>query len=82
MAQRSDPNNAEPKLRILEWDSGFFGLRIARADEATLSCEGAEQLRESARREGIDCVYLLARGDDAPTAHAVEAAGFRPPETS
>jgi GNAT superfamily N-acetyltransferase len=62
---------------FLEWDTEFWGVRIARVEGDSLTEEGARQVDDWAGRNGIDCVYFLARADDAATAHTAEHAGFR-----
>jgi GNAT superfamily N-acetyltransferase len=62
---------------ILDWDTAFWGVRIARVEGDTLTGEAAEQVDEWAREHAIDCLYFLARSEDPPTAHAAEQAGFR-----
>jgi GNAT superfamily N-acetyltransferase len=45
-------------MDVLDWDSEFFGVRIARAE-----VDGdLEQVIERARAEAIDCVYLFIPG--------------------
>jgi dTDP-4-amino-4,6-dideoxy-D-galactose acyltransferase len=62
---------------VLDWDNEFWGVRIARVEGDTLTTESAAHVDAWAERHGIDCLYFLARSDDAPTAHAAEQAGFR-----
>ena len=42
--------------RILDWDSAFFGRRIARIESKTLDEARLEAVRELADRESIDCL--------------------------
>ncbi|HMK71863.1 MAG TPA: GNAT family N-acetyltransferase [Myxococcaceae bacterium] len=64
------------KLRTLDWDSDFFGVRIARLEETRLDPEDVAVLEQEVAARGIDCVYLLA--DEAlPPARALTA-GFWP----
>jgi len=62
--------------RFLEWDSDFFGLRIARAAGDSLRVDGVRRIREYCAREHIDCVYFLAAPDDPQTRSAAEDGGF------
>ena len=60
-------------VRFLEWDSAFFGMRIARV-------AGSAELGEAdarARAARIDCLYLLADAEDVGRIRAVERSGFR-----
>lgn len=63
--------------RILDWDSEFFGYRIARATADSLSRPAARELISWAEAEAVHCVYFLADSDDTASVRAVEEAGFR-----
>jgi dTDP-4-amino-4,6-dideoxy-D-galactose acyltransferase len=64
------------QLRTLDWDSDFFGCRIARLEETRLDPEDVAALEQEVAAQRIDCVYLLA--DEAlPPARALTA-GFWP----
>lgn len=60
----------------LEWDSTFFGHRIARARGHRSSAEHADALLQWCAENEIECLYFLADSDDAETVKAVEARGF------
>jgi dTDP-4-amino-4,6-dideoxy-D-galactose acyltransferase len=62
---------------LLAWDTEFWGRRIARVEGDTLTDHEAARVGDWARRSAVDCVYFLARSDDAGTAHAAERAGFQ-----
>jgi dTDP-4-amino-4,6-dideoxy-D-galactose acyltransferase len=61
---------------FLDWDSAFFGRRIARVTANRLTDEQANQALAWCAAERIDCLYFLAESDDADTVRAVEARGF------
>jgi len=61
----------------LEWDSQFFGLRIARLTERYLTAEGAAAVRHWCEANRIDCLYFLADADDAQTVTLAQANGFQ-----
>jgi dTDP-4-amino-4,6-dideoxy-D-galactose acyltransferase len=63
--------------RLLEWDSAFFGRRIARLDRGRLTAAEAAATLEWCRGQRVDCLYFLADADDGPTVAAAEAHGFR-----
>lgn len=65
------------KCRYLDWDSEFFGLRIARYTDNRLSEEALVQLSHWCNEESIDCLYFLADGDDELTVRLAELRGFR-----
>jgi dTDP-4-amino-4,6-dideoxy-D-galactose acyltransferase len=62
-------------LRLLPWDSEFFGYRIGRLDGNGCTAEGAAALLAECRAQGIDCVYVLAATDDDATMTAMIRAG-------
>lgn len=55
-------------VKHLPWDSEFFGARIARA---TIGGVSVAEATEAARREGVDCLYLVV--PDAALAYVTEA---------
>jgi RimJ/RimL family protein N-acetyltransferase len=56
---------------LLEWDSEFWGVRVARVDG---SGPGAD---EWARANDVDVAYLLIGGSDSAAAQEAEERGFR-----
>jgi dTDP-4-amino-4,6-dideoxy-D-galactose acyltransferase len=62
--------------RLLEWDSRFFGRRVARAAAETLTEASAAELLDWCERESIHWLYLLAAPDDAETVRLAERHGF------
>lgn len=74
----ADPGQGVPDvLELLEWDSAFFGRRIARARLDRLTPETAAALDASAAAQAVDCLYLLAASDDPQTAVLAEDHGYR-----
>jgi ribosomal protein S18 acetylase RimI-like enzyme len=63
--------------RLLEWDSGFFGLRIARYSAPAMDEGQARAVRESCRRDGIDCMYFLAGPHDVASLESARALSMR-----
>jgi ribosomal protein S18 acetylase RimI-like enzyme len=63
-------------IRLLEWDSAFFGFAIAevaasRVDEATLAA-----VEQACREQQIRCLYLLLDTDDARGIELAQGSGF------
>jgi ribosomal protein S18 acetylase RimI-like enzyme len=54
---------------LLQWDSEFWGVRIARVPDADVDAW--------ARANDIACAYLLVSSDDAAAAQRAEGNGFR-----
>lgn len=65
------------RCRFLEWDSEFFGLRIARVEGDRLEPAAAAEVLGWCRDRGIDCLYLQADCGDAATIATAGDAGFR-----
>jgi len=67
---------AEP-CRYLEWDSAFFGKRIAQVEGQRLDTSRLEAIRRWCEDNEIACLYLLADSDHAETVRLAEDGGFR-----
>jgi dTDP-4-amino-4,6-dideoxy-D-galactose acyltransferase len=63
-------------VKFLPWDSRFFGLKIARLTTDTLTQKTASEALKQSVREKIDCLYFLARSDDASTLVQADHFGF------
>ncbi len=70
-------NNTDEICCYLEWDSDFFGYRIARAFSSRLRQEDIEAIRDWGRIHHIDCIYVLADADDAATVRFAETYGLQ-----
>jgi len=62
---------------VLEWDTRFFGFRIARVRGDTLTQDQAKNIDTWCRQHGVRCLYFLSRSDDAGTTRLAEASCFR-----
>jgi len=60
----------------LDWDSEFFGHRIARANPTRLDHLSMNELMSWCSENRIECVYLLAEPDDPQTLHLAETNEF------
>lgn len=69
------PDDAPP-CRFLEWDTRFWGFRIASVVGDSLSAESAVQIDAWCRQQGIGCLYFLARPDDFVTTITAEDGGY------
>jgi dTDP-4-amino-4,6-dideoxy-D-galactose acyltransferase len=65
------------RLAPLEWDSAFFGLRLARLTGETLDAGVAAEAIATGREQRQDCLVLLLSASNAPSIRAAEDAGFR-----
>jgi dTDP-4-amino-4,6-dideoxy-D-galactose acyltransferase len=63
--------------QYLDWDSNFFGYRIARITVDRLSQETIEPIMAWCNSHHIDCLYFLADALDAATARLAEDNRFR-----
>jgi len=68
-------NSAE--CEYLEWDSEFFGRRIARTKISRLTDELAGRIEEWCERERVECLYFRADASDQVTARVAQSRGFR-----
>ena len=62
--------------RILEWDTEFFGLRIATLGEARPSSREMDAAIEWCRAQSVDCLYLLSDVGDSETHRVAEEHAF------
>src|ERR1017187_2247794 len=65
----------EATWKILDWDSEFFGFRIARAFAAPSAAAIAGAVEECARQQ-VRCLYFLAEAGDTATIRLLERHGF------
>ena len=62
--------------RLREWDSRFFGVRIAQVTANRSTADGLARIVRDADASAIDCVYFLADAADVETVRAAEQNGF------
>lgn len=68
---------AQPEVRLLEWDSEFFGVRIASLAPGPLTETGLSRVVEWCRSTRVDCLYALSDSNDAAGVRNLEDAGAR-----
>jgi len=61
----------------LDWDSNFFGRRIARAQVNRLDAELVQSIMAWCQSRQIDCLYFLCDADDSGTIRLAEDNGLR-----
>ena len=64
------------ECRLLEWDTNFFGIRIARMANGKLSEAKLRVERAWCEQESVKCVYVLADADDDETVQLAERHGL------
>jgi ribosomal protein S18 acetylase RimI-like enzyme len=69
-------NSAEP-CQFLQWDTDFFGHRIARLNGNRLDPLIVQSVYAWSEANAIDCLYFLAEADDLHTIRLAEDHGFR-----
>ena len=62
---------------LLEWDSRFFGRRVARLMERRLDDSTWYEVNRWCCREEVDVLYFLADASHPPTVRLAQDAGFR-----
>jgi dTDP-4-amino-4,6-dideoxy-D-galactose acyltransferase len=65
------------RCRLLDWDSEFFGIRIARAEDHRLTPQGIGAVLSWCREQAVACLYLLADAGDPLTVRLAQEHGFR-----
>jgi dTDP-4-amino-4,6-dideoxy-D-galactose acyltransferase len=61
---------------VLEWDSTFFGRRIARVEIGRLTLNDLREIIQWCSAEQIECLYFLADSDDRDSILLAEDHGF------
>ena len=64
-------------LRTLQWDSEFFGVKVARLTAGGQDLESPAAILDAFAAHGAECVYWLVEGGDWRAARTAEACGFR-----
>ena len=67
---------ADAPCKFLDWDSRFFGHRIARVEGHRLDEAGMAEVLDWRREHRIDCLYFLCAPDDDRSVRVAEANGF------
>lgn len=62
--------------RFLEWDTAFFGLRIARIDSSHLTDTALPEALAWSSEQRIQCLYFLCAADDDVSVRLAETHGF------
>jgi dTDP-4-amino-4,6-dideoxy-D-galactose acyltransferase len=62
--------------QTLEWDSEFFGRRIARVAAKRLDADGWQAVKEFCRDQSVECLYFLCDSADQTSIRVAEQAGF------
>lgn len=62
--------------QLLEWDSRFFGRRIARVEKNHLDHHQLEEVLLWCKEKGIECLYFLCSPNDDESVTLAESAGF------
>jgi len=68
--------NRDP-CEILEWDTDFFGFRVARVRGDVLTPERVRQIDAWCRQAEVRCLYFLSCANDANTTRLAEDNDFR-----
>lgn len=69
-------NSGQEMCQYLEWDSTFFGYKIARLIEHRLTLPLLDAVGQWCTTQGIDCLYFLAESDDSQSIQLAENKGF------
>lgn len=69
------PLGTTTSCRVLDWDSAFFGVRIASATIPRSDDASWRAVLDWADEHSIDCLYVLTDAADAESTRRIEAAG-------
>ena len=69
--------SAPSLCRLLDWDSEFFGRKIASTNVVALGPVEVEAVLAWCRAQAIDCLYHLSDATDLATLRAIEQREFR-----
>ena len=61
---------------LLDWDTAFFKLRIARVCGDSLTRDDAQSVDAWCSSNSIDCLYFLARADEPSVRRVAQIYGF------
>jgi GNAT superfamily N-acetyltransferase len=67
---------SDAPCELLEWDTEFWGVRVARVLAGSMTEESRAGIDGWCVENGISCVYFLAEADDEATKAAAEEGGF------
>lgn len=70
------PTPGEAPCILLDWDSQFFGRRVASVRDHKLSSGSRGEIETWCERQQIDCLYFLTRFEDSETIQLAERAQF------
>lgn len=65
------------KPEHLEWDSTFFGVRVARIEGRELASDELRTAVNASRDDRVDCLYLRSDANDVTTLRSAGEHGFR-----
>jgi dTDP-4-amino-4,6-dideoxy-D-galactose acyltransferase len=65
-----------PHLQLLQWDTDFFGVRIARLNEEGVTPEAMVEIEAKCLKMQVDCLYCLVNPSKNEIVRLVEAHGF------
>lgn len=66
-----------PSCQLLDWDTSFFGFRVARLTTATLSSTGARQTLDWCMEHDVSTLYYLCPAADTASQRVAKDSGFR-----
>lgn len=67
---------SETLCESLDWDSGFFGVRVARVKGNRLTVPILAEVEDWCRREKVECLYFLCAPDHDESILLAEGSGF------
>lgn len=65
-----------PHLQLLQWDTDFFGVRIARLGEEGITPKVMAETEANCLKLGVDCLYFLVNPSRTETVRLIEEHSF------
>lgn len=69
--------HSPPTCQILDWDTSFFGHKIARVEEHRLQPDSLASILHWCEQNSVECLYFLADSDDPQTIRLAQEHDFR-----
>lgn len=70
-------NQEDSLVTLLDWDTAFWGMRIARLNASSLAHDSAARVKIICEKEKVCCLYFSADGSSAETLTLANNYGFK-----
>src|SRR5437879_1676234 len=77
-SETNSDQTSSADCRLLDWDTNFWGFRVATVIGERLAPERVERIDRWCSEQEVRCLYFLADPADPYTAEVANGAGFQP----